>query len=247
MRLRHCSVLNGKVPYFLTTGNHDYSNGGKCVDRSTLLSDYFPVSRLRNSESFGGVYDKEPNRIDNSYHLIDVAGRRLMILSLEFGPRRDVIRWANEVVARHSDRSVILATHAFTYLDNTRYDWKREQKQPWNPHSYAMAEAADQDVSDGEELWTQLVSQHDNFVMTLNGHCLGDGLGRLSSDTVGGREIQQLLVNFQMRPRGGDGWLRLLEFREDGETVQVYDYSPTRRMRNESPKNQFELSLAPIV
>ena len=37
-----------------------------------------------------------------------------------------------------------------------------------------------------------------------------------------------------MKPKGGDGWLRLLEFKADGTTVQAYDYSPTRDERNES-------------
>ncbi len=244
---RALSVLDGKVPYFLTTGNHDYGAGGHCADRTTLLNSYFPVSRFQDHPSFGGVYDKEPDRIENNYHLFEAGGQKFLVLSLEFGPRHDVVRWANDVVSCHQDRAVILSTHAYTYLDNTRYDWKRSSgSQIWNPHSYGMALASSDDATDGEELWTQLVSQHENFVLTLNGHVLGDGLARLATPTRAGRDIEQLLVNFQMRPRGGDGWLRLLEFRQDGE-VQVYDYSPTRRQRNESPKNQFAMSLAPIA
>ncbi|WP_010584323.1 metallophosphoesterase [Schlesneria paludicola] len=237
--------LDGVVPYFLTCGNHDYGQDGKCHDRTTLLSDYFPVSRFRDLCTFGGVYDHEPAQLENSYHLLDVGDRKLMILSLEFGPRHDVVRWANEVVANHPDRSVILATHSYTYIDNSRHNWdERGLRQEWNPHAYPIARASDDDVMDGEELWTNLVSRHSNFIMTLNGHCLGDGLGRLSTETATGRSVEQMLVNFQMRPRGGDGWLRLLEFRED-QSVQVYDYSPTRRQRNESPKNQFSVNLSP--
>ena len=237
--------LDGVVPYFLTCGNHDYSQHGTCRDRSTRLNDYFPVSRFRDQPSFGGVYDREPHRLENNYHLLDVGDRKLLVLALEFGPRRDVVRWANDVVAQYHDRSIILATHSYTYIDNTRHNWsERGLSQTWNPHAYAVAEATDGDVMDGEELWTNLVSRHDNFIMTLNGHCLGDGLGRLSSATPSGRNIEQMLVNFQMRPRGGDGWLRLLEFRED-DTVQVYDYSPTRRQRNEAAKNQFAFSISP--
>ena len=44
-------------------------------------------------------------------------------------------------------------------------------------------------------------------------------------------------------PRGGDGWLRLLEMRRDG-TMNVVDYSPTRNQCNESPKNKCSLNLA---
>jgi len=245
---RAMSMLDGKVPYFVVPGNHDYSDRGVCRDRTTRLNEYFPVSQFRKKPQFGGTYDKEPDRIDNSYHLFSAEGRNFLVLCLEFGPRKDVVRWANEVVGKHSDREAILITHAYMYFDDTRYDWKqRGGKQNWNPHSYPVAKASDDDVSDGEELWNGLISKHENFILTLNGHVLGDGLGRLTTSTPGKRDVHQLLVNFQMRPQGGDGWLRLLEFRRDGKTVQIYDYSPTRNQRNESPQNQFALQLAPVA
>ena len=98
----------------------------------------------------------------------------------------------------------------------------------------------------GEELWQSLISKHDNFILTLNGHVLGDGLGRITSAAPDGRNVHQMLVNFQMRPKGGDGWLRLLEFRPDGTTMQVYDYSPTLNQHNTSPQNQFVVTLSAV-
>lgn len=245
--IRAMRVLDGKVPYFFVPGNHDYSENGGCKDRTTLLNEYFPIKNYREQSTFGGAYDKEPDRMENSFHLFSAEGRDFLVLALEFGPRRDVVRWANEVVARHQDRAAILITHAYIYFDETRYDWKKYgSKQSWNPHAYPVAKATEDDVTDGEELWNELISRHENFILTLNGHVLGDGLGRVVTTTPGGRDVQQLLVNFQMRPHGGDGWLRLLEFRPDGTTVQVYDYSPTLRQRNESPQNQFTMTL-PVI
>jgi hypothetical protein len=239
--------LDGHLPYFLTTGNHDYSDGGVCKDRTTRLNEYFPVDQFRGRPTFGGVYDREPTRMENSYHLFSAGGRDFLVLALEFGPRADVVRWANEVVARYPQREAILITHAFIYYDDTRYDWKKYgAKQSWNPHAYAVAKATSDDVCDGEELWNKLVARHGNFVLTLNGHVLGDGLGRIVTTAPDGRAVPQVLVNFQMRPQGGDGWLRLLEFRADGRTVEVVDYSPTRNQRNESPQNRFTMALAPI-
>jgi hypothetical protein len=103
-------ALEGKIPYFFVPGNHDYGDGGLCQDRTTRLneyfpvSQYFPVSRFRNTPQFGGTYDKEPDRMENSYHLFSAEGRKFLVLCLEFGPRKDVVRWANEVVGKHSDR-----------------------------------------------------------------------------------------------------------------------------------------------
>jgi hypothetical protein len=237
--------LDGHVPYFFINGNHDYSQGGSCRDRTTLLNEYFPIAKFQNRPNFGGVYDRGPNRMENSYHHFSAGGRDFLVLGLEFGPRKDVVRWANEVVAKHPKHETILITHAFIYFDDTRYNWKKYgAKQNWNPHAYGVAKTTGDDVSDGEELWTNLISKHENFVLTLNGHVLGDGLGRYHSTTPAGRDVQQLLVNFQMRPKGGDGWLRILEFQPDGKTVEVCDYSPTRGQRNESPQNKFIFTTA---
>jgi 3',5'-cyclic AMP phosphodiesterase CpdA len=238
--------LDEHVPYFLVPGNHDYSEGGACQDRTTRLNEYFPVAKFRDRPNFGGTYDREPERLENSYHLFSAGGRDFVVFALEFGPRADVLRWANEVAAKNQDRAAILITHAYMYSDETRYDWaKLGSKQTWNPHSYRVAKATNDDVSDGEELWRGLVSKHENFILTLNGHVLNDGLGRIATPTPAGRDVHQVLVNFQMKPKGGDGWLRVLEFQSDGKTVQTYDYSPTRNERNESPQNQFTMKLSP--
>jgi predicted phosphodiesterase len=239
------SQLDGHVPYFLAPGNHDYSEQGVCKDRLCGMSEAFPVDKFRDLQTFGGVYDREPDRLENSFHLFSAGGRDFLSLCLEFGPRKDVVRWANEIVGRHPQRAVILTTHAYIYFDDTRYDWQQYgPKQHWNPHSYGVAKNSQDDVSDGEELWNELVSKHENIILVLNGHVLGDGLGRLVSTTPAHRDVPQILVNFQMRPKGGDGWLRLLEFQADGKTVDVCDYSPTRNQCNESLQNKFTFSLS---
>lgn len=240
-------TLDGQVPYFMAVGNHDYGPGGDCTSRATPFREFFPVDHFAQLPTYGGVYDKEPEHLDNSFHKIDAAGRKWLILSLEFGPRKDVVRWANEVVAKHPDRSVLLITHAFVYNDSTRYDWKVKGKsQKWNPHDYGVAKL-DGGVHDGQDLWRELISQHPNFALAVNGHVLGDGLGFLVSDDSKGRAIPQMLVNYQMKENGGNGWLRLLEIQSDGRTVHVMDYSPTLDQQNTSPDNRFEFQIpAPL-
>jgi predicted phosphodiesterase len=238
--------LDGHVPYFFVPGNHDYY-ADKEGNWQTDLSTHFPISKYRDLETFGGVYDREPDRMENSFHLFSVGSRNFLVLCLEFGPRRDVVRWANEVVSKYPDREAILVTHAFTYTDNRRYDWsKYGRQQTWNPHDYnIIRNGVKDDVADGEQLWQGLISRHQSFIFTINGHVCNNGLGRLASPTPDGREIHQMLVNFQVRPQGGDGWLRLLEMCPDG-TMNVMDYSPTRGQCNESPLNKFSVKLAPL-
>src|SRR5262249_56630603 len=120
----------------------------------------------------------------------------------ELGPRAYVVRWSNSVAEQYPAREIILVTHVFAFNDNTRFDWqKKGRKQEDNPHSYALARATRDDVADGEELWQKLITKHQNFILTLNGHVTDDGLGMLTSPTQGGRDVAQMLVNFQTRPR----------------------------------------------
>ena len=73
--------------------------------------------------------------------------------------------------------------------------------------------------------------------------CLLDGLGRKTSQGDAGNPVHQMLVNFQMKSRLGDGFLRLMEFLPDGETVQVKDYSPLLNAYRDSPDNHFTLKI----
>jgi len=233
------------MPYCMVPGNHDYGAAGKGGDRTTLLNDFFPIADRRGSPGWGGTFDKEPDRLENNFQLMAAGGRKFLVLGLEFGPRADVVRWANEVVGDHRDHEVVLLTHAYVYFDDTRYDWARQgPRQKGNPHSYGLATSGRGDVHDGEQLWRKLVARHRNVIMTFNGHVLGDGLGRVTT-AAAGRRISQQLVNFQMRPNGGDGWLRLVEMRPDG-TAHTWDYSPLLGCRNGSPKNQFAFAVPRI-
>lgn len=247
LAVRAMQRLDGQVPYFMALGNHDYSEGGVCADRTTRYNQYFPKKKYEKLPTFGGTYDREPERMENSYHRFAAGGRKFLVLALEFGPRGDVVRWANQVVARHPDHEAILVTHAYMYFDDTRYDWSRyESDQSWNPHSYKVALNGGDDVNDGEQLWKKLVGKNKTFTFTLNGHVLGDGLGRTTTTDAAGRTVNQMLVNFQTRPKGGDGWLRLIELKPGG-AVEVCDFSPYRNQHNVSPQNRFQLQTSPLV
>jgi hypothetical protein len=158
----------------------------------------------------------------NTWHLFEAGGVQWVVICLEWAPRDEVVAWADSVMARNPGRRGILVTHAYMNNNDLRYDIKdKEHPQDFNPHLYKTPGT----MNDGEELWQKLVRRHD-FALTLNGHVLGDGTGYLMSRNDKGRSCHQLLQNYQMRTLGGEGYLRLLEFRPDGKTVAVKTYSP---------------------
>jgi Calcineurin-like phosphoesterase len=214
------SLLDGVVPYALSTGNHDYGPSGDATTRETLLNDYFPFQKQAALPSFGGAF--EAGKLDNTFHLFSAGGRDFVLVSLEWGPRDAAVDWANTVMDRYPDRQGILITHAYMNNNDRRYDWADQANpQLYDPHAYGTPGG----VNDGEELWQKLVRHH-RFVLTLNGHVLGDGTGYLASVTDLGNTCHQILSNYQFRNLGGEGYMRLMEFLHDGKTVRVYTYSP---------------------
>jgi 3',5'-cyclic AMP phosphodiesterase CpdA len=214
------ALLDDVVPYAMVPGNHDYGPSGDASTRETGLNRFFSYEDAARRAGFGGAY--APGELDNTYHLFTAGGHDWIAVALEWGPRDEVIAWADEVMQQHPERLGIFITHAYLNNNDRRYDHTDlEHPQDFNPHEYRTPGG----VNDGEELWNKLVRRH-RFVLTLNGHVLGDGTGYLASTTDRGNVVHQMLANYQMRELGGEGYLRLLELLPDGRTLVVRSYSP---------------------
>ena len=241
------ALLDGKIPCAITTGNHDLGPEGRAGTRDTQFARYFQLEKFKRWPTFGGVYDKEPGRMDNSFHRFEAGGRKWLILCLEFGPRDDVLRWGNDVAAQHPDRSVILVTHAYLRPENLRFNRHAFIKVAGlevnlGMDSYGVARAAG-GFNDGEDVWKKLVSQHANFALVVSGHvCF---TGRLDSEGRHGNSVHQMVVDYQNAKEGGQGFLRLLQFHPDGKAVSVADYSPLLDLLSERKGASYEFSIAP--
>jgi hypothetical protein len=221
-------MLDGKVPYALVLGNHDYAN----TNRITSVNDYFSVSNMKSWPTFGGV--REEGRIENSYHLCRLGGRDWIILALEFGPRDEVVAWANKLLDSHRDRLGILVTHAYLFRDNVRYDHTAGKRQRASPDGWG---------NDGEQLWQKLVRKHANMRLVFSGHVATGGFGHLASEGDHGNTVHQLMVDYENLRGGGSGYLRLVEFLPDGKSVQVKGYSPALDRHLTDSTNQFTFTL----
>jgi hypothetical protein len=228
--------LDGHVPYVLSAGNHDYRRAGSVITRETSMDRYFPVAGLSANPWFKGTF--EPGRIEDSFEIIDAPGGPWLILSLEFGPRDEVLAWAGAVVEQHAALPAIVVTHAYLSSDGTRYDHLTRSDQKWNPYAYLRGTDPGE-VNDGEEIWRKLISKHANILFVLCGHDLGDGVARLTSVRRDGTKVHQLLANYQMAALGGEGFLRLMRFLPGERRVVVRTYSPYVDRFKTDPDNEF--------
>lgn len=226
---RAMSILDDTVPYCIALGNHDLGPGGRAKNRNAdLFNKHFGPQRFKKKSWYGGHFGIGN---ENAFYLIDAAGMKFLILCLEFGPRNEVLQWADKIVAKHKNRRAIIVTHCYTNSDDTRVGEGDEL----NPHSFGSK------GNDGDEIWENFVKKHKNIFLVLSGHILNDGLGRLTSIGDYGNNVHQILANYQMKKNGGNGWLRIMKFVPAQDKIVVTTYSPVLKKYATDAQNQFEL------
>jgi hypothetical protein len=228
------AVLNGYVPYIMAAGNHDFGFTN-ADNRDTMINSYFkPSDNPLVDPAQGGIMKGEmvSGEIQNAYYAFTAPdGRKMLIFSLEWEPRPATVTWANSIAAmpQYADYTAVLLTHNYLQSDNTR--------------STTVNVAGD---ASGETLWQNLIKTNPNFQMVFNGHFGGDGVGFLDSTDNAGKTVHQMFVNSQFETLGGDGWIRIVEFLQDGKTVRVRTYSPFQDLYRTGPNYNFEFQLTAL-
>lgn len=110
------SRLDGKLPYAIVPGNHDM------VRRSgdtSMFRRYFPASRYAGNEWYHATFAGYTNSAGlfvsggnaNSICLFGQGNERFAVVSLECNAPDPVLEWAENELARLTNRHVIVATH----------------------------------------------------------------------------------------------------------------------------------------
>ncbi len=224
----HCMKrLDNRVPYIIATGNHEYGYV-RGDEPFTHFPEYFPMER--NTKWADCLVAAFPNRegkvsLENSaYEFSDPHWGKLLVIAAEWAPRDEVLDWAKKLCQsdKYKSHKVIFLTHSF--LEHRTA--KRSQNEPYaiKPANY------------GQDIWDKLVCNTENIRLVLCGHW-GDTGGFENSVAYrcdknnAGKDVHQMMFNVQTlgggwEGNGGDGWLRILEFMPDGQTIKVRTYSP---------------------
>jgi len=214
--------LEGVVPYSLTVGNHDMKHEGDRVTRGTsMYNRYFPPSRFEKYAWYGGHMGTDNV---NNFCFFEGGGMKFMVLSLEFAPGDQTLVWADEVVAAHRDRRVIVATHYYLRTEGRTKDVK----------PYGL------DGAGPDELWQRFVRKHANIFMVVCGHVVG--VHHQSSVNDAGDTVHEILCDYQGEANGGDGWLQTLRFVPKEDKIYVDAYSPKLNKYNTAPAHTYLLS-----
>lgn len=233
------TLRDAGIPFSVLPGNHDIGDNGSANVRTTdNYNAAFSTTYMSADPTFAGVYDQEPGKYDNNYHLWDAPdGTGWIILNLEFGPRDDVLRWADDVLTQHGDRKAFVLTHSYNNFDARHTSLGGPLNAEGAGYTYGLGR--DPEGSwDGEEIWREVIDKHPNVVFTAGGHIFGDGAETIVSQNDFGNSVYQFLVNYQngvsreangagdeSAPRnGGNGAVRLITVDPDNDTVHTETY-----------------------
>lgn len=204
------------VGYSVLAGNHDVKSSSTDQRGATPYLDVFGPSRFKGHRTFGGASADGYN----TYHLFRAAGREWLVLALDWRLSDQGYAWARSVLAAHPRTPVILTTHELVVEDDTLSAY-------------------------GQQLWDQLVKDHDQIFLTLNGHYWP--AGRATRRNSAGNDVHLHLTNYQNRYFGGAAMIRLYRFDLDRGVIDVETVSPWILGRagkglNELERQEIELS-----
>jgi len=246
------------LPFGVAPGNHDYdamwSAAGFPPDFAKLQNDraslrmvpedigMFHIGGLDNFRSAFGAdtafFEDKAWYVDhyaggaNSAQTFEAGGYDFLHIALQMQAPDEVLEWLRGVLAKHPGKPTIISTHDYLSTQGERH-----------PNPIVDLERLDPDHhNSAEELWTKLISQHDQIFLVLCGH--QHGQGRRVDENVHGHDVHQILADYQDRgqvavdagqPPGhfdrpvaiGDGWYRLMTFdlAADVPRVKVTTYS----------------------
>jgi uncharacterized repeat protein (TIGR01451 family) len=181
---------------------------------TTRFNETFGIDRFADRDYYGGHYGSNNN---NHFMLFDNAGLEFIVLSMEYdtSPNPAVLDWARNVLSAFPERRAIILVH---YLIDTG------EPAPFGPQGQVVFQA---------------LRDHPNLLLMLGGHIAGEGRRQ---DTPHHHPVHTLLADYQNRPNGGDGWLRILRFDPSEDQIAVSTYSPLLDQYEMDADSQFTLT-----
>jgi len=232
--------LNGVVPYLLTRGNHDYNT----VENGVITAGF-------NKTFDDGIYNEqltgvmEEGDLSNAYRTIEIGGIDYLFMTLDFGPDAETLDWANSVVAEHPDHRVIMVTHGYMYRDGTTLDANDAYSASRYPLRDKKEEQATNPSLDGDDIWREFASKHENIQLVISGHDPCQHVVYRQDSGEKGNTVTQMLVDPQHIDShyAPTSMIAMFYFSDNGNTLTVRYYSVTQDLYG-SERSQFTIDLS---
>lgn len=211
------------VPQGVTSGNHDITPSGAPGQPYTPQNylNYFGPSRYVGRPYFQNA---SPSGM-STWQLFDGGDREFIGLSVECETPLAELAWAQGVLDRHRDKSVVFTTHRYMqdaedYTAGVPVVPSGRFPEIW----YAFERQYHPAGIRANDLFDWFIRRQPNIFLVNCGHFHEEY--RQTSTNVAGMPVREVLADYQDDPNGGDGWLRIMDFDVPGERVEFQTYSP---------------------
>ena len=211
------NLKNSDLKYLLAAGNHD---------DETLYKKYFTKDHYAGKNWY---FNTSPSGT-SAYILFNAGSYQYLMLDFDYcvsqrgeddQVKLDEYAWANQVLKSHANLPAIVISH--NILDFT-YD---------EENSVFFTDK-------GQSIWDNLVKGNNNVFMTVAGHNYGSSY-RIDQNQAG-NDVINMVVDYQSNIRGGNGYMRFLEFDEAADKIRVNTYSPTVELLSDEEKCEFDVA-----
>lgn len=215
------------IPYGLAVGNHDqFPSQYPIKGTTTFYNQYFGIKHFESRPYYGGHYGSNN---DSHYDLFSAGGLDFIVLFLEFDSHNEdqtqLYGWANEVLKKYGLRKAIVVSHSILHFNPVT--GTNSPQAPFNAEGKAIYEA---------------LKANDNLFMMLSGH-VGDNGEGYRTDTFNGHTIKTFLNDYQSRPNGGHGLMRLYTFSVKNNELSVKTFSPYFKELENDDDSKFTVPL----
>lgn len=211
--------LPGHLPYFLNIGNHDSAAtcyGGSACD-GRFVSQMARITRTFNQYFSTADYGAptgafEPGKVDNTYARLKAGNKYWIIINLELWPRKEVVEWARQLIAKHSNHNVIIATHSFLSSNGS------------------ISSSAAYGSTSPRYLWDTIIKKYKNVKFVLSGHT-GSQRNQVLKGSAGNK-IYAFLTTYHSTTTNP---VRMIEINGSAKTIRTWMEAPYTKNRLYQP------------
>ncbi len=216
--------LLNTIPFGMAPGNHDYDVNGDPIHGATDWNQYFgpDTDYFRDKSWYGDAYINSADTSGmTSWQTFSVGDIDFLHIAFECEPRDAVLNWAQNVIDTHPGFPTILTTHKFLGPGG----------------GYPGASLRNGYALNGPQaVWNDFIKVNPQIFMLFCGHYCEDDVyvfgtsARRTDQNSAGFNVHQMMADYQRCHSGanlgnGGGWIRLLEFSPQTNTIRVETYS----------------------
>lgn len=201
------------VPYMPAPGQHDMlSLANRTYDK---FNDYFPTTRFTSKSWWNGGFKTAGSAV-NKYLITTIGGVNFLLVTLEYGPTAATMTWLDNLLTTYSQYYAIIVTHSYLSNDGDRVT----TGDLYDPHNTYV------DTLNGEEMWDDILSKHDNVRAVWSGDWPAYPPQYLESNTDGGKKVAQVLFDYQALETTSCIYMQLVTISPEIGTMRVQTFSP---------------------